>query len=87
MTAKIFRASKDTKIAAYDIPKGSIIFTNTYAVHMDANYFKRPDEFLYDRFLSADRKKFIKDDHVIAFGYGKRALLYSVLHFLASLIF
>lgn len=46
---------------------------NIYAVHMDPSHFEEPEIFKYDRFLSADRSKFIKDDHLIPFGYGKRA--------------
>lgn len=72
MDAKFFRASKDVKIAGYDVPKDTIIMANIYAVHMDADHWERPEEFNHARFLSADGSKFIRDDHMIAFGYGER---------------
>lgn len=64
------RASHDTKLGGYDIPKGTHILTNAYAVHMDPKYWNEPKKFKYDRFLSGDRSKFVKNDHLIPFGYG-----------------
>ena len=58
-------------LGGYDIPKGTHIHTNAYAVHMNPKYWEQPEHFKYDRFLSDDRGKFIKNDHVITFGYGK----------------
>lgn len=37
---------------------------------MDPDLWKNPELFKYDRFLSVDRTKFVKDEHMIAFGYG-----------------
>lgn len=40
---------------------------------MDEKYWKDPENFRYQRFLSADWTKFVKNDHMIAFGYGRRS--------------
>lgn len=40
---------------------------------MNPEYWDEPEKFKYDRFLSEDRTKCIKDDHFMPFGYGKRS--------------
>ncbi|KAF8783144.1 Cytochrome P450 2J6 like protein [Argiope bruennichi] len=44
-------ASQDTKIGGYDVPKGSGVLPNIYALHNDPKYWKDPERFMPERFL------------------------------------
>lgn len=46
---------------------------NLYAVHVDPKHWSEGREFKYDRFLSEDRSRFVKSEHFVAFGLGKRS--------------
>lgn len=50
-----------------------MIFANLYAVHFNPQVWGDPQVFRPERFLSADGSTFIRSDHVIPFGYGKRS--------------
>ena len=49
-------ASADTTLAGYDIPKGSFIISNIWAVHNDLNVWSEPDQFKPERFLDINGK-------------------------------
>ena len=63
----------DTELGPYFLPKGTHVMMNTFDVHFDPKLFPEPEKFKPERFLSADGKKFIRDDNIIGFGYGKRS--------------
>jgi len=44
---------EDVKIGGYDVPKGSLISVNIYALHRDPRFFEDPERFDPDRFSSA----------------------------------
>ena len=69
----IHAVGDDTELAPYFLRKGTHIMINTFAIHSDPKLFPEPETFKPERFLSADGKKFIRDDNLIGFGYGKRA--------------
>ncbi|ODM92578.1 Vitamin D 25-hydroxylase [Orchesella cincta] len=60
---------KDWRIRGYTIPKGSIIFSNHYSVHMDKHYWGDPEVFRPDRFIN-DKGEFVLDKRVCHFGFG-----------------
>ncbi|ODM88974.1 Cytochrome P450 1A1 [Orchesella cincta] len=62
---------KDWRIRGYTIPKGSIIFSNHYSVHMDKEYWGDPEVFRPDRFIN-EKGEFVLDKRVCHFGFGKR---------------
>ena len=44
-------AAQDTKLNGYDIPQGSILISNLWAVHHDPEVWEEPFEFKPSRFL------------------------------------
>ncbi|XP_072050894.1 cytochrome P450 2J4-like [Amphiura filiformis] len=62
---------EDTTIEGYDIPKGSVVVSNLWAVHHDPDTWKNPDQFYPDRFLDKDgclRER----EELIPFSTGRR---------------
>ncbi|GIY91457.1 cytochrome P450 18a1 [Caerostris extrusa] len=63
----------NTSIAGYDIPQGTTIMANLWAVHHDPRHWKDPENFKPERFLSSDGKSVVKSTHYMPFSIGKRA--------------
>ncbi|GFU24898.1 cytochrome P450 2J2 [Nephila pilipes] len=63
----------NTSVAGYDIPQGTTIMANLWAVHHDPRNWEDPDTFKPERFLSPDRKSVVKSPHYMPFSVGKRA--------------
>lgn len=61
----------DWKIRGYTIPKGSVILSNHYSVHMSDKYWGDPKVFRPERFIN-EKGEFVQDKKVIHFGFGKR---------------
>ncbi|XP_015795766.1 cytochrome P450 2J6-like isoform X1 [Tetranychus urticae] len=66
------RASQDTKIMNFFIPKDTIVILNFWSVHRDPNLWNDPLSFKSERFLSEDGTKVIKSPNLMAFSGGKR---------------
>ncbi|CAL1297396.1 unnamed protein product [Larinioides sclopetarius] len=62
----------DTNVAGYDIPAGTIVMSNFWAVHNDPRYWKEPEKFKPERFLTPDGKSVVKPPHYMPFSIGKR---------------
>ncbi|CAG7731123.1 unnamed protein product [Allacma fusca] len=75
VTGVMHTAGKDTTFAGYDIPKGTWMMANIYAIHHDAKLWGDPGNFRPERFLSTDGKKVIKSENVLPFSLGKRICL------------
>ena len=62
--------SKDTSLLGYDIPKGTMLFANLWAVSRDSSIWSDPDRFNPERFL--DEAGFLKprEEH-LPFSTGK----------------
>ncbi|CAL1272918.1 unnamed protein product [Larinioides sclopetarius] len=63
----------DTKIAGYDLPEGTLVMANFWAVHHDPRNWEDPDKFKPERFLSPDGKTVVKSPHYMTFSIGKRS--------------
>ncbi|KAF8880681.1 cytochrome P450 [Infundibulicybe gibba] len=65
---------EDDEYDGYFIPKGSIIFGNTWAILHDPDEFPEPDQFRPERYLNADGTPNLKrrDPQVAVFGFGRR---------------
>merc|ERR1719167_366706 len=63
----------DIKVGEYMLKKGSLVQMNLYAMHRHKDHWGDPDNFRPERFLKDG--KFVQDDWVQPFGYGKRKCL------------
>ncbi|XP_030838640.1 cytochrome P450 2U1-like [Strongylocentrotus purpuratus] len=63
---------QDTILYGYDIPKGTVVLPNLWAIHHDPNLWKNPDEFNPDRFLKPDTKHVVQREELIPFSIGRR---------------
>ena len=68
-------AVSDTKFHGYDIPKGTWVGSNIYAVHHSPEHWGNPQAFNPQHFLSADGKSLKRSEALLAFSVGKRACL------------
>ncbi|OQV22183.1 Cytochrome P450 2J6 [Hypsibius exemplaris] len=69
------RATEDTELAGYRIPKDAWIFTNLWHVHRDSKVWQNSDSFIPERFLSADGLRLEVPKLFMPFSAGKRSCL------------
>ena len=62
--------SVDTKLSGYDVPKGTVIMPNLWAVHHDPAIWKDPEEFKPERFLD-DEGRLVRREELIPFSIGR----------------
>ncbi|CAA7035866.1 unnamed protein product [Microthlaspi erraticum] len=62
-------SSEDCKVAGYDMPRGTILLTNAWAMHRDPELWDEPERFKPERFekVEEDAQK------LLPFGMGRRA--------------
>ncbi|XP_076330676.1 cytochrome P450 2J4-like [Tachypleus tridentatus] len=65
--------NEDSTVQGYNIPKGTTVINNIWAVHNDPRYWKKPNEFFPEHFLSQDGTTFVKSEYFIPFCVGKRS--------------
>ncbi len=73
--------TQDDTYEGYFLPKGTILFANTWAIHRDEEEYEDPDEFIPERFLNnkfgaKGRSTDASEDHrrvTYGFGAGRRA--------------
>ncbi|KAM6580856.1 hypothetical protein CsatA_004630 [Cannabis sativa] len=66
------KANDNVKIGGYDIPKGTIVHVNVWAVARDPAVWKDPLEFRPERFLEEDVDMKGHDYRLLPFGAGRR---------------
>ncbi|KAI7997833.1 Cytochrome P450 98A2 [Camellia lanceoleosa] len=66
------RANANVKIGGYDIPKGSSVHVNVWAVARDPAVWKNPMEFRPERFFEEDVDMKGHDYRLLPFGAGRR---------------
>ena len=79
-------ADKDTSLYSYKIPKGTLVLTNLYSVHMDTKYWDNPEEFCPERWIDPDGK-FQKNEAFAVFSLGPRVCLGEILAWAELFIF
>ncbi|XP_073121567.1 cytochrome P450 81Q32-like [Henckelia pumila] len=62
--------SKDCVVGGYDIPRGTMLFVNAWAIHRDSNVWDEPNVFDPDRF---EGKSQVETHKLMPFGMGRRA--------------
>lgn len=66
----------DSQVGGYDIPKGTTVMINHWALHHDPKYWKDPDTFDPYRYLDEDGKmKPTRPDSWLPFSAGRRVCL------------
>ena len=68
------QASEDCRVGGYDIPKGTIVLANAWAVHRDPKLWEEPEKFMPERFEGKglmDKEEF--NSKFLPFGIGRRA--------------
>ena len=63
-------ASAECRIAGYDIPRGTIVQVNSWAIHRDPSNWDDPETFKPERFENTDAPK---APRLLPFGMGRRA--------------
>jgi coumaroylquinate(coumaroylshikimate) 3'-monooxygenase len=66
------RANANVKIGGYDIPKGTSVHVNVWAIARDPVVWKNPLEFRPERFLEEDVDMKGHDFRLLPFGAGRR---------------
>nr|WGU11329.1 p-coumarate 3-hydroxylase [Crinum x powellii] len=66
------KASANVRIGGYDIPKGSVVHINVWAIARDPNLWKNPLEFRPERFQEENIDIKGNDFRVLPFGAGRR---------------
>ncbi|XP_043209915.1 methyl farnesoate epoxidase-like [Amphibalanus amphitrite] len=61
----------ETSIAGYRVPLGSMVLFDLHHIHTDPAYWKDPETFRPERFLTPSGQ-LRKEDHLLPFGTGKR---------------
>jgi len=69
------RATEDAEFKGYKISKNTILIPNQWAVHNDTKLWGDPENFRPERFLSPDRRHFIKKDGILTFSTGQRSCI------------
>jgi cytochrome P450 len=74
------KTTVNTSLNGYDIPKGTTVIVNIWALHRDPSIWKDPDSFNPGRFLDAEGSFVFPDgDCFLPFGAGPRACMGEVL--------
>ncbi|KFK36027.1 hypothetical protein AALP_AA4G068300 [Arabis alpina] len=69
------QASEDIKIGGYDVPRGTIVLINTWAIHRDPELWNDPEKFYPERFNANKCKTDESLDNIrtlMLFGNGRR---------------
>lgn len=64
-------SSNDCVVGGYNIPRGTMLLVNQWAIHHDANLWSDPDKFIPERFERIDGKP--DEFRFMPFGFGRRS--------------
>jgi cytochrome P450 len=65
---------EDVNIGGYDVPKGSLVTVNTYALHRDSRFFDNPEQFDPERFARGWEERVPRYAY-LPFGGGPRVCI------------
>lgn len=64
--------TRDTSVAGYPLPKGTIVFVNLWACSRDPQYFNEPNAFNPYRFMDETKQNVVRSPCFLAFSAGDR---------------
>jgi len=64
-------STEDDVYNGYFIPKGAVVFPNTWAMTHNEEKYSRPNQFIPERFLN-EQGELNDDSTVLAYGFGRR---------------
>ncbi|KAL1566042.1 iridoid oxidase-like [Salvia divinorum] len=67
------KAREDTEFMGYDIPKGTTVIVNAWAIHRDPDSWEDPLSFKPERFLNSNINHKGQHYEIIPFGSGRRS--------------
>jgi len=73
---------EDDVVCGYDIPKGSLLTLNLYALHRNRQYFNEPDRFYPERFIKPSHPPFA----YLPFSAGPRTCIASHFGFIEAML-
>lgn len=74
-TGVAHRATCDTKIGPYDVPKDTVVIINQWALHHDPLKWEKVNDFIPGRFLDENGKLGPKPENWLPFSAGRRVCL------------
>ncbi|MCL4140572.1 UNVERIFIED_CONTAM: hypothetical protein GTU68_031379 [Idotea baltica] len=80
------RVTKNSNVYGYDLPLDCHLLINVHSVLMDKQYWKDPETFRPERFVTPEGK-IRKEERLIPFGKGKRSCLGETLARIMSFVF
>ncbi|GMI86943.1 cytochrome P450, family 71, subfamily A, polypeptide 22 [Hibiscus trionum] len=87
------KTSASVKLGGYDIPSNTSVLINVWAIHMDPEWWEKPDEFIPERFENTSIDFEGQAFHYVPFGIGRRVCpglsfgVSSVEHVMANLLY
>ena len=84
--------SKPTTLAGYEVPIGTTITYNSFALHHDKEYWGDPEVFRPERWIDENGSLLKHTDHFLAFGAGPRVCMgeslarVELFHFVVALL-
>lgn len=69
------KATTDTELRGYHIPKGTVLMMNIYAMHHDTNYWDEPYKFMPERFIHPEGHYFVPNASYMPFSLGRRVCM------------
>lgn len=64
--------TRDTSVAGYPLPKGTIVFINLWACSRDPQYFEEPYKFNPYRFMDENKQNVVRSPCFLSFSAGDR---------------
>ena len=73
------KATADTELGDYHIPKGTVLMMNIYAIHHDPNYWEEPNKFIPERFIHPEGHYYVPNSSYMPFSAGRRVCMGEML--------
>ena len=74
-TGVLHQTTRDTSVGGFDVPKGTMVMINHWALHHDPKAWENVDDFIPERFLDKDGKLGTKPENWLPFSAGRRVCL------------